>query len=73
MKTTTQAPEDFFKQSVIHLAAETPRDNTPLLKAIAALSSSITELTKDDPQLANLVFNDVLNQVDPAWRVKVGN
>ena len=63
----------FFKQSVLELAAETPRDNMPLLKAIAGLTEQVLLLTEDNPDRAKIAFNDVLNQVDPFWRVKVSD
>lgn len=73
MTSPTTTADQFFKQAVIELAAETPRDNTPLLKTIAGLANHITTLTEDDPDLAKLIFNDVLNHVDPEWRVKVSD
>lgn len=73
MTAPTITADQFFKQAVAQLAAETPRDNVPLLKAIAGLTDHITRLTEDDPDRAKVIFNDVLNQVDPAWRVKVSD
>lgn len=71
MTATSTSTGEFFKQSVLELAAETPRDNMPLLKAIAGLTEQVLLLTEDDPDRAKIAFNDVLNQVDPFWRVKV--
>ena len=73
MTAPTTTADKFFKQAMIGLAAETPRDNIPLLKAIAGLTGHITLLTQDDPDRAKVVFNEVLNQVDPYWRVKVAD
>lgn len=73
MPTADTTASKFFKHSVIGLAAETPRDNVLLLKAIAGLTHHINTLTEDDPDLAKIIFNDVLNQIDPDWRVKVAD
>lgn len=73
MTTPTITADQFFKQAVAQLAAETPRDNVPLLKAIAGLTEQVLLLTEDDPDRAKIAFNDVLNQIDPFWRVKVSD
>ena len=73
MTAPTITADQFFKQAVFELAAETPRDNVPLLKAIAGLTEHIMLLTEDDPDQAKVIFNDVLNRIDPCWRVKVAD
>lgn len=62
-----------FTKSVAELAAETPDDNSLLLRTVVVLANHITTLTEDDPDLAKIIFNDTLNRVDPAWRVKVSD
>ena len=63
----------FFKQSVLELAAESPDREVVLLRAVAGLTEQVLILTEYDPDLAKLAFNEVLNRVDPAWRVKVSD
>lgn len=66
----SRSPEGAFTLDVLHLANLAGKEREGVLhRAIRALVREVAAV--HDPEDVSLVFNDLLNEIDPAWRVKL--
>ena len=67
---TTTNPAGLFKIRLAELATTNPEVKS---LTIDALVDEITRTHDGDEHSQQLIFNDLLNEVDPYWRVKVSH
>lgn len=66
----SRSPEGAFTLDVLHLVNLAGADGEGVfLRALKALAREVAAV--HDPEDVQLVFNDLLNEIDPAWRVKL--